>query len=215
MTFAKNCLALAICAYTALLSCAQAQVISNQPVVFSQTMIAIVPGSVVPKTLTQSPELQTPPEAAEAEQKNESATDAVKDVLEQQHAMPKVTLRVQVRPDQIPLESGIFHNFTLDAAHGILTYFPDAFPREVVAENIQKPLDILFVRDDGVIAQIIPQVVPAYLSEDIQVKFPLRALLYIQAGLAEQWGVQPGYRIEHGMFKPKPLIYTAPEEDEE
>lgn len=211
MNLIKTCFIYAICLYAAVLHPAQAQVISDQPVVFSQTMIAIVPGSVVPKTLNQSPELQSQPEAAQDENPTE---EEKKDTEAPPPAAPEMKLRVQVRPDQIPLDSGIFHNYTLDDGHGVLTYFADSQPRPVVAENIRNPLDILFVGDDGIIGQIIPEVVPAYLSETIEVTFPLRALLYIQAGLAEKWGIQPGYRIEHGMFKPKPLIYTAPEKSE-
>lgn len=223
----------------------QAQVITSpQPVVYSQTVIAIVPGSTVPKTLGESPLLQTPPQQAEqpatetegeeeeesvedpenesgmeeakditeleAEQEK-SATEEISEMLAEQPLAATITFRVQVRGDQIPVESGLFTNYNLDASNAVLTYFPQAEPRRVIAENIQKPLDILFVRDDGVVAQIIPEVVPAYLAEEIEVTFPLRALLYIEAGLAQALGIQPGYRIEHGMFRAKPLIYTAPE----
>lgn len=212
---------------------ATAQVISPQPVVYSQTVIAIVPGSTVPKTLGQSPLLQSPPEEAQAPQEvmedevaeedsgkedaegeAESITQDIKDMLAEQPLAPTMTFRVQVRGDQIPMDSGLFTNYRLDTGHAVLTYFSDASPRMVIPENIQKPLDMLFVRDDGIIAQIIPEVVPAYLPEDIDVTFPLRALLYLEAGLAQTLGIQPGYRIEHGMFRPKPLVYTAPEKGE-
>lgn len=226
---------------------AEAQVISDQPVVYSQTVIAIVPGSKVPKTLDQSPLLQSPPQEAEiaddaaaneaeegteespaAEGEAEDAesdvqddaeaqaeasgtTESIKDMLAKQPLPPTITFRVQVRPDQIPLDSGIFTNYKLDANNAVLTYYAEASPKVIHAESVQKSLDILFVRDDGVIAQIIPEVVPAYLTEEIEVTFPLRALLYVEAGLTETLGITPGYRIEHGMFRPKPLIYTAPE----
>lgn len=210
---------------------AHAQVISDRPVVYSQTMIAIVPGTTVPKTLTQSPMLQTPTASQEnsaealiaeaieeegneedAEAETEGATEEVKQMLTEQAS--KTKLRVQVRGNQIPIDQGMYHNYTLDENHAVLTYFADASERSIVAENIQKPLDMLFVKDDGIIAQIIPEVVPAYLSEEIEVAFALRALLYVEAGYTEKMGIQPGYRIEHGMFKPKPLIYTAPKEEE-
>ena len=176
---------------------AQAQ---EQPVVYSQTIIALVPGTTVPKAISQSPALQSPPEDA-SEQILEDAT-----VFAQ-----KPTLRVQVRNEQIPLNRGLFTSYRLDAGHGVLTYFNSAEPRRLLAENIHTPLDALFVRDDGIIAQIMPEIVMAYLPEDISVDFPLRALLFMEAGLAAEWGIQPGYRIEHGMFNPKPLIYKVEE----
>lgn len=175
---------------------------ASQPVVFSQTIIGIVPGNTVPKAISQSPELQTPA----------AAEDSTSDSTEQMIAAAtgeKLKLRVQVRGDQIPLDRGIYTSYRLDEEHGVLTYFPDSGMRQLIAENIHKPVDVLFVREDGVIAQIVPEIVLAYLPEGIEVDFPLKALLYLNAGLAAQWNIQPGYRIEHGMFKPTPLIYKV------
>lgn len=191
---------------------AMAQIPSEQPVIYSQTMISIVPGSAVPRSVTQSPLLQNNPDAAQND--TASATADMQEALDEPQAVAgNITLRVQVRADQIPISHGMFLNYKLDADHGVLTFFADAYPRTLIAENIQKPLDVLFVREDGVIAQIIPEIVLAYLSENITPKFPVRGLLFLQAGLAQQLGIQPGFRIEHGMFKPRPMIYTAPEEE--
>lgn len=202
---------------------ATAQVITaDQPVVYSQTVIAIVPGSTVPRAISQSPELQSPAleeqaepsePAGQTQEGEESATADIKESLAVQAKQPaRMTLRVEVRAAQIPVTSGIFPHYKLDAEHGVLTYFAEAKPRRMVAENIQKPLDVLFIGDDGIIRQIIPEVAPAFIPDDIRTDFPVRALLYMQAGQTAQWAIQPGYRIEHGLFTPKPLIYTAPEE---
>lgn len=178
----------------------------EQPVVYSQTVIGIVPGNIVPKAITQSPELQSPQQAA-TDTPAENTTDA----MLQQATSEQPKLRVQVRNNQIPLNSGLFLNYRLDAGHGVLTYFGQVKPRNLVAENIQAPLDVLFIRDDGIIAQIVPEIVMAYLPDNIGTDFPIRALLYVQAGLSAEWGIQPGHRIEHGMFNPKPLIYRVEE----
>lgn len=181
----------------------------DQPVVYSQTIIGIVPGDTVPKAITQSPALQTPPEDASDEPKANG--ESLSDQMLTQATAQKHKLRVQVRSEQIPLERGLYTNYRLDAGHGVLTYFSQATPRDLIAESIPKPLDVLFIRDDGIIAQIVPEIVLAYLPEDIPVDFPVRALLFMEAGLAAEWGVRPGYRIEHGMFNPKPLIYRVEE----
>src|SRR5687767_12691615 len=103
MNLVKTCFIYAICLYAAVLHPAQAQMISDQPVVFSQTVIAIVPGSAVPKTLNQSPELQSQPEAAQEESTTEETKEAE---VAQPPIAPEMKLRVQVRPEQIPLDSG-------------------------------------------------------------------------------------------------------------
>lgn len=182
----------------------RAALAQEQPVIYSQTVIALVPGTTVPKAITQSPELQSPPEDASADLAEQMLAEAT--ALAQ-----KPTLRVQVRREQIPLDQGLFTNYRLDAGHGVLTYFNRAEPRRLLAENIHTPLDVLFIRDDGIIAQIVPEIVMAYLPEDMEVDFPVRALLFLEAGRAAEWGIRPGYRVEHGMFNPKPLIYKVEE----
>lgn len=186
----------------------------EQPVVYSKTVIALVPAHTIPKKISQSPELQGEVRAEELQEPTLPATEAdTENGVEAAVALPKQqrhTITVQVRPSQISLDSGMINNYILDANNAVLTYFTLAEPRSLLAENIQKPLDILFVRDDGTIVQIVPEVIPAYLPDDIGTDFPLRALLYLEAGLAEKWGIEPGYRIEHGMFNPKPIIYVAP-----
>lgn len=205
------CLAGSICLFS---SSANAQMISGeQPVIYSKTVIALVPGYAIPKTISQSPELQgelkaetvTPESTPETQEGASTEADKPAKQTPLRH-----TINVQVRPNQIRLDSGMINNYALDDNNAVLTYFTVAEPRSLLAENIQKPLDILFIRDDGTIVQIVPEVIPAYLPDDIGTDFPLRALLYLKAGLAEAWGIEPGYRIEHGMFNPKPIIYVAP-----
>lgn len=185
----------------------QAQMLTEgQPVVFSKTVIAIVPGSAIPKTISQAPQIRGELKGAE------ESPEAGGEQPPQEQATRR-TLQVEVRPEQIRLDSGVIKNYTLDGQNGVLTYFTHAEPRSLLAENIQKPLDMLFITDDGVIVQIVPEVVPAYLPDDIGTDFPLRALLYLQAGQAEAWAIEPGFRIEHGMFNPRPMIYMAPEKN--
>lgn len=184
----------------------QAQMISgDQPVIYTKTVIALVPAHTIPKKISQSPELQGELKAEELQTATEGEAPAATRQSADRH-----TITVQVRPAQISLDSGMINNYLLDKDNAVLTYFTVAEPRSLLAENIQKPLDILFVRDDGTIVQIVPEVIPAYLPDDVGTDFPLRALLYLEAGLAESWGIEPGYRIEHGMFNPKPIIYVAP-----
>lgn len=173
----------------------QAQSKGN-PVVFSKTVISIVPGTTIPKAVLKD------------------ATEVVTGGEEEANAPvqeEKATLEMQVRGRQIPLNSGMYTKYKLNNSRGVLTYYPTAEPRSLLAENIYEPVDILFVRDDGVIAQIIPEVVLAYLREEVRVGFALRATIYVTAGLSEALKIQPGDRVQHGMFTPKPFIQTVQE----
>lgn len=198
---------------------AQVNISTEKPLVYSKTVIGIVPSGTIPKIIRQAPELQGAVQASQPEPETPPAAESDKSKVGDKEKPPlpeidqtsgKRTLTVQVRGQQIALNSGMINNYQLDDKNGVLTFFAQAEPRRVLAENIQKPVDILFINDEGMVVQIIPEVIPAYLPDDIGTDFPLRALLYIRAGAAADWGIQPGYRIEHGMFNPKPLIYMSP-----
>lgn len=171
----------------------------GNPIVFSKTVISIVPGTTIPKAVLKDATQPTEEMTVEGEQESDAPQEE------------KATLEMQVRGQQIPLNSGMYTKYKLNASRGVLTYYPTAEPRSLLAENIYEPVDILFVRDDGVIAQIIPEVVLAYLQEEVRVGFPLRATIYITAGLSKAFGIQPGDRVVHGMFTPKPFIQTVQE----
>ena len=196
------------------------------PVIHSKTVITIMPKGSVPKPVmvrddSAAPELQKPVEQApvnpdeekldqepKAQEDGEASADEAEPEAKPAPAAPLAKLEVQVRREQLPLNNGIYTKYHLDASHGVLTYFVQAEPRTLSAENLYEPIDILFIRDDGIIAQIMPNIMLAYLSDDVQVDFPVRAYLYVQAGVADSYGLKPGDRIEHGMFTPSPMLKT-------
>lgn len=162
------------------------------PVVFSKTVIIIAP--------------KTPTLVLKEEPNPTSAGNIDQKIAALPPSAPTRKLEVSVRPHQVPLDQGLFTTYPLDQDHGVLTYFPTTEGNALTAEYIQEPLDVLFVRDDGVIAQIIPNIILTSMTDDLTADFPVRALLFIQAGLSEHWGIAPGDRIQHGMFTPKPTI---------
>ena len=165
---------------------------SNSAVVYSRTVIAIAPKVTI----------------SDASAINESNS------LQKEAATPPITtnrqrreIEVEVRNKQISPKDGILKNHRLDEEHGILTYFDVADKHVIMPEPIYQSVDILFVRDDGTIAQIVPDIMLAHLAEPLETDFALRALLYLRAEQAAQWNIRPGDRVEHGMFTPKPVIH--------
>ena len=196
------------------------------PVIHSKTVITIMPKGTVPKAVmvrddSTAPELQNPVSQApvnpdeeelnqepKAQEDEDAKAEAETPEAKPAPVAPLAKLEVQVRREQLPLNNGIYTKYHLDTTHGVMTYFVEAEPRTLSAENLYEPIDILFIRDDGIIAQIMPNIMLAYLSDDVQVDFPVRAYLYLQAGVAESYGLKPGDRIEHGMFTPSPMLKT-------
>lgn len=61
------------------------------------------------------------------------------------------------------------------------------------------PLDLIFIRADGTISTITANAVP-YSTRKIVSAEPIRAVLEINAGLAESLGIEPMARVHHAIF---------------
>ncbi len=220
-----------------LINTANAQT-SDRPVVFSKTVLTIVPGKAIPAPadpsklnsdailLEEAAAAAIPPEA-ETTVGNAPITQEPKRPIGNPQVQPetveapppaeinyKAKLEVKVRPHQVPLDSGLFTKYQLDATHALLTYFTESQPYTLTAENIYEPVDVLFIRNDGVIVQAVPEIMLAYLPETIESDDAIRAMLYLQGGLSTQLGIAPGDRVQHGMFTPRPQIQKVKEDQE-
>ena len=71
-------------------------------------------------------------------------------------------------------------------------------------QNTPRPLDMLFVRDDGELASIARDTTP-FSTAAVPSREPVRFVLEINAGLSEQLGIEPGDRFVH------PIISAAGE----
>jgi uncharacterized membrane protein (UPF0127 family) len=76
-------------------------------------------------------------------------------------------------------------------------------PREVGMwmENTHIPLDMVFIRADGVVHRIEAWTEP-FSRKTISSRGDVLACLELAGGAAERLGLKPGDRIEHPAFKP-------------
>ena len=97
---------------------------------------------------------------------------------------------------------GLMFRTSLPDTSGML--FPYAPPRELTMwmKNTYIPLDMVFIRQDGVIHRIEVRTEP--LSETvISSGGPMAAVLELAGGAAERLGLKPGDRVVHSHFKSK------------
>ena len=97
---------------------------------------------------------------------------------------------------------GLMFRTSLPDTSGML--FPYAPPRELTMwmKNTYIPLDMVFIRPDGVIHRIEVRTEP--LSEAvISSGGPMAAVLELAGGAAERLGLKPGDRVVHSHFKSK------------
>lgn len=71
-------------------------------------------------------------------------------------------------------------------------------------QNTPRPLDMLFVREDGVLASIARNTTP-FSTATVSSGGPVRYVLEINAGLSDALGIEPGDRFVH------PIISAAGE----
>lgn len=72
--------------------------------------------------------------------------------------------------------------------------------------KVYQAVDVLFISDDGIVLQILPDIIPAEINRDIEAKEPVRAFLYLRAGEAKRRDIRPRDVVSHAAFNAKPLI---------
>ena len=98
---------------------------------------------------------------------------------------------------------GLMYRTTLADTAGML--FPYDPPHELTMwmKNTYIPLDMVFIRPDGVVHRIEMRTEP--LSETVIASGgPVAAVLELAGGAAERLGLKPGDRIDYPFFKSPP-----------
>ena len=110
---------------------------------------------------------------------------------------------IDVEVTETPAEKaqGLMFRTRLADSAGMLFFYET--PQEITMwmRNTYIPLDMVFIRADGVVHRIEARTEP--LSENIVAsRGDVTACLELAGGAAERLGLKPGDRVEHGFFKP-------------
>jgi uncharacterized membrane protein (UPF0127 family) len=111
------------------------------------------------------------------------------------------TFDVWVADTDARRQRGLMFVKALDENTGMLFIYPNAHSVAMWMKNTYIPLDMLFVREDGRVEQVVRNTVP--LSEKtIECKTPVIAVLELKAGTADKLKIGPGARLQHDFFTP-------------
>ena len=94
---------------------------------------------------------------------------------------------------------GLMYVAELPADQGMLFDYPRPRWVSMWMKNTLIPLDMLFIRTDGVIANIAQRTVPGSLAV-INSEGRARAVLELNGGTAARLGIRPGDRVRHAIF---------------
>jgi uncharacterized protein len=112
-----------------------------------------------------------------------------------------VPIDVEVTETLEEMQRGLMFRTHLAEKAGML--FTYDRPREVTMwmENTHIPLDMIFIRADGIVHRIEAWTEP-FSRKTIASRGDVLACLELAGGAAERLGLKPGDRVEHPDFKP-------------
>lgn len=105
-----------------------------------------------------------------------------------------------MRTDQ-ELQQGMMYRRSLAPDRGMLFEFAAEAPQAFWMENTYVPLDMIFIRADGIIHRIEADSEPLS-RRSISSGAPVLGVLEVPGGTAARLGIKPGDRVEEAMFKP-------------
>ncbi len=96
-------------------------------------------------------------------------------------------------------EIGLMHRNAMAEDHGMIFDFHEERRAAFWMRNTFIPLDMIFIRDNGVIEAIKDNAVP-HSEAPIGPRQPVRAVLELVGGAAQKMGIKPGDRVHHAVF---------------
>jgi len=113
---------------------------------------------------------------------------------------------VEIAADAKTRERGLMFRKHMDAGAGMLFDFQEPQLVDFWMENTILPLDMLFVRKDGTIANIAANAVP-FSRDTIPSDGAIQVVIEINGGLARKLGIAPGQTVHaaqlHNMARAK------------
>ena len=109
----------------------------------------------------------------------------------------RFTIEMAVTPKEI--SRGLMFRREMAADAGMLFDYGAEKPVSFWMKNTYLPLDMIFVRANGVIASIAERTVPESLTP-VPSRVAVRAVLEVNAGTVDRLGIKTGDRILHSIF---------------
>ena len=109
--------------------------------------------------------------------------------------------RVELAATPEQLDRGLMYRRELPEGRGMLFDFKEDRPVGMWMKNTYISLDMLFIRSDGTIVKIAEKTKPHSLK-NIMSGPPVRGVLEVIGGTARKFGIRPGDKVVHPIFRP-------------
>ena len=115
----------------------------------------------------------------------------------------RVTFSVEIANTPESRTIGLMHRRDMPADSGMLFDFIQSAPVSMWMKDTLIPLDMLFIRSDGIITNIAQRTVPRS-TVPINSTGPVLGVLELNGGTCARLDIKPGDRIIHPIFQVKP-----------
>lgn len=110
------------------------------------------------------------------------------------------SLDIEIADDDYERETGLMHRESMADNQAMLFIFENAAPRFFYMKNTLIPLDIIYFGSDSTAVSFQKNAKPMDLTT-LPSEAPAKFVLEINAGLADEWGLQVGDKIKFEIGK--------------
>ncbi len=123
-----------------------------------------------------------------------------------EQAHPPLTFNVEIRSEEALRLEYIHTLNALTDNSGVIVAFNSPSIISLPALKVPTAVDTLFVDANGVIVQILPNMVLADLTQEIAAKKPIKAFLFLKAGAVKMWNIKPRDVVTASPFNAAPPV---------
>lgn len=105
-------------------------------------------------------------------------------------------LDIEIADDEYKTQTGLMYREEMDQLQGMLFVFPDEDLRSFYMKNTNIPLDIIYINADKKIVSFQKNAQPNN-ETSLPSNVPAKYVLEINAGLADEWQLEVGDKIEY------------------
>ena len=102
---------------------------------------------------------------------------------------------IEIADSDYETQTGLMYRKSMKQQHGMLFIFPDEQMHSFYMKNTEFPLDLIFIKSNLTIASFQENAQP-FDESGLPSQVPVKYVLEVNAGLAEQWGLEVGDTIE-------------------
>lgn len=168
------------------------------PLTYSKTVIKIVPAD-------EGKPIVQPSQAGKTDGDKKAEDSKTSDLLPSLHRVEK-EFTVEVRPLAFLEQKDFIAHQPFTDKEGMMMVIDPASPEQLKSSNLMGKIDVLFVLEDGTIEKIAPDIDLSTLAEPVPSEKPVRAFVFLKAGMAQQSDIKPGDHVVGYLFKTHPII---------